>query len=148
MAKLSRTAFARLISYLSHNAGIEFGEFDIENIDAMITFEEPAKLSDILPAPKASAVDVDSLLAAFHDGNRIEAIKAYRALTGYGLKESKDAVERYWVSKPRIYASEFKANLLQKVSEAVHNKDNLLYNMTVHDIANVHDFVNSFDAGD
>lgn len=27
-------------------------------------------------------------------GNKIEAIKRYRALTGSGLKESKDAVER------------------------------------------------------
>lgn len=148
MAKLSRTAFARLISYLSHNAGVEFAEFDIENIDAMITFEEPAKLSDILPAPKASAVDVDSLLAAFKAGTKIEAIKAYRTLTGYGLKETKDAIESYWVPKPRVTAPEFKANLLQKVSEAVHNKDNLLYNMIIHDIGTVRDFINSFDAGD
>jgi hypothetical protein len=32
-------------------------------------------------------------------GEKIPAIKAYRLLTGAGLKESKDAVEKYWVSK-------------------------------------------------
>jgi ribosomal protein L7/L12 len=43
---------------------------------------------------------VDELLLYMGKGTqKIEAIKAYRNLTGAGLKESKDAVERYWVSK-------------------------------------------------
>jgi len=32
--------------------------------------------------------------------NEIEAIKCYRNMTGTYLKESKDAIERHWVSKP------------------------------------------------
>ena len=32
-------------------------------------------------------------------GERISAIKAYRVLTGAGLKESKEAVEQYWTHK-------------------------------------------------
>lgn len=38
-------------------------------------------------------VEVDNLLRAMKDNKKIEAIKAYRTLTGAGLKESKDAVE-------------------------------------------------------
>lgn len=38
--------------------------------------------------------DVVGLLEAMASGKKIEAIKNYRSLTGYGLKESKDAVER------------------------------------------------------
>ena len=147
MAKLSRTAFARLISYLSHNTGIEFAEFDIENIDAMITFEEPAKLSDILPAPKASAVDVDSLLAAFKDDNKIEVIKAYRTLTGYGLKESKAAVDSYWVSKPRVTAPEFKHKVLDSTYD-YQGSGHILRSFLPDEVLTIRDFVQSFDAGD
>jgi ribosomal protein L7/L12 len=43
--------------------------------------------------PMPSPNDVIDLLRAMADGRKIEAIKAYRTLTGYGLKESKDAVE-------------------------------------------------------
>lgn len=32
------------------------------------------------------------------EGRKIDAIKAYRALTGAGLRESKDTIERYWLS--------------------------------------------------
>jgi len=39
-------------------------------------------------------------MALMAEGTRkIEAIKCHRKITGYGLKESKDTVEKYWVSK-------------------------------------------------
>lgn len=38
-----------------------------------------------------------SLLTARAAGNKIQAIKAVRELTGLGLKEAKDLVERTWV---------------------------------------------------
>jgi ribosomal protein L7/L12 len=38
--------------------------------------------------------DVDALMDALSEQRLIEGIKAYRVLTGSGLKESKDAVER------------------------------------------------------
>ena len=51
-------------------------------------------------ANKAYCADVDNLLMLMNEGTRkIEAIKAYRILTGAGLKESKDAVEKYWNCK-------------------------------------------------
>ncbi len=66
---------------------------------------ELAKLDQMLvnmaqPAPptKASETDVNELLrcmvTATEDGF-IPAIKAYRVLTGAGLKESKDAIKKY-----------------------------------------------------
>lgn len=35
-----------------------------------------------------------AMLQAILDGRQIEAIKTYRMLTGYGLKESKDEIEK------------------------------------------------------
>ncbi|MFI6998996.1 ribosomal protein L7/L12 [Nocardia sp. NPDC050175] len=43
------------------------------------------------PRPAFSWVEIDAILA---DGKKIQAIKRYRELTGAGLKEAKDAVER------------------------------------------------------
>lgn len=36
------------------------------------------------------------LMSAMQKRNKIEAIRAYRTLTGFGLKESKNDVERFW----------------------------------------------------
>ncbi|MGN9755770.1 ribosomal protein L7/L12 [Streptomyces sp. SD31] len=37
---------------------------------------------------------MDEVLALLRNGKKIEAIKVYREITGEGLKEAKDAVER------------------------------------------------------
>jgi ribosomal protein L7/L12 len=48
-----------------------------------------------LAAPKPSNVsEVHDLMSAMANGRLIDAIKAHRSLTGSGLKESKEAVER------------------------------------------------------
>jgi ribosomal protein L7/L12 len=44
-------------------------------------------------APLPNGRDVVLLLEAMVTTRKIDAIKLYRTLTGYGLKESKDAVE-------------------------------------------------------
>lgn len=38
--------------------------------------------------------DVVALLEHMASGRKIDAVKLYRQMTGYGLKESKDAIER------------------------------------------------------
>jgi ribosomal protein L7/L12 len=38
--------------------------------------------------------DLDQVTALLRDGRKIQAIKAYREITGAGLKEAKEAVER------------------------------------------------------
>lgn len=49
------------------------------------------------PAPKAvidwEALNHEAVQSALAQGNKIQAIKEYRQLTGQGLKESKDAVD-------------------------------------------------------
>lgn len=42
---------------------------------------------------------LSTLLANIGGGSKIEAIRAYRALTGMPLKESKDEVEKYYVTR-------------------------------------------------
>src|ERR1700685_723067 len=63
-------------------------QYDIEELEHFFDIE--------VSALKVPASDVDELLRqiAAPDGF-ISAIKAYRALTGEGLKESKQAIERY-----------------------------------------------------
>jgi hypothetical protein len=41
-------------------------------------------------------------ISALKDGRKIEAIKITRSETGMGLKESKEAVERYVASVPEL----------------------------------------------
>lgn len=50
-----------------------------------------ARLSASGPTPSVN--DVLAMMDAMAAGKKIEAIKRHRTLTGYGLKESKDAIE-------------------------------------------------------
>ena len=70
--------------------------FDIEELDRLIDIEvqekyriNPDRLEDLL------RLIVNNTGTA----TKIEAIKVFRELTGAGLKESKDAVERHLVDK-------------------------------------------------
>ena len=49
-------------------------------------------MTDLLPAP---------VIEALQKGNKIQAIKLYRELTGMGFKEAKQAVEAIQRSGPR-----------------------------------------------
>lgn len=90
--KLDKIKFARLIGYLSQF--IALNDRNMQDIDDMIDINvEPVALPINLSA-------VDGLIQCMAGGTqKIEAIKYYRSLTGYGLKESKDAVEKCWNAK-------------------------------------------------
>lgn len=95
--KLDKIAFAKLVAFVAGivQRGI-VDSTDVEVLDKLIDIPmaEPVK-SYALPS------EVDALLAAMNQpGKKIEAIKAYRVLTNAGLKEAKDAVERYWNELP------------------------------------------------
>lgn len=77
--------FARLISAVTHLRGSELDTYQINSI---------ASLCEQMTS-KAKCEDINVLLAAMMTGRKIEAIKAYRQITGASLKESKDMVERY-----------------------------------------------------
>lgn len=95
MAKLDKIGFAELIAYcVSRNMTID--KIDIAALDNIVSIEVPEPV-----VARANVVDVNQLLMLMFEGqHKIEAIKVYRNMTNAGLKESKDAVERYWVSKP------------------------------------------------
>lgn len=94
--KLDKIAFAKVVAWCVHN-GMSIGTEEVEELDRLIDIPVPEQ-----PPAYVSDSHVNLLLAAMNQpGKKIEAIKAYRSLTGAGLKESKDAVERYWNESPR-----------------------------------------------
>lgn len=97
--KLDKIKFAQLIGFLERVHALNLQQKDVEFIDELIDVEAPG-------ATKALIHEVDELLrcmlSAGSDGF-IPAIKAYRALTNAGLKEAKEAVERYR-STPKLNA--------------------------------------------
>ena len=93
--KLDKIKFARLIAYLGPKCKFELDNTVIETLDDMIDIEVPVPQVTVA---RPSNDDIERLMMLMAEGLRkIEAIKIYRTLTGYGLKESKDAVEKYWV---------------------------------------------------
>ena len=91
--KLDKIKFASLIGFISCRYALTITPDDIYEMDAIIEFQIP-------DLAKADVNTVERLMSLMYQNTqKIEAIKAFRDLTGAGLKESKDAVERYWVSK-------------------------------------------------
>lgn len=112
--KLDKIRFARLIcyiqGYLSDNKST-LSDYDLEDIDNACQFELPQ--SDVIH-PEVS--DVNRLMELMAAGTqKVEAIKSYRILTGLGLKESKDAVEKYWKAQP--YATHTLGDILAQVGK-------------------------------
>ena len=100
--KLDKIKFAKVVSWISRMTnGLEFSEEDLRELDDIVQFDTP-------PVPAMNATDLHVLMALMQEGTRkIEAIKQHRMMTGYGLKESKDAVEKYWPdSTPKLSRKE------------------------------------------
>lgn len=92
--KLDKLTFAKLVAHCVSN-GMSAGEWEVNQLDVICNLDDPDPVKI-----KASAEDVDQLMLLMVQGTqKIEAIKIYRKLTGIGLKESKDVVEKYWVSR-------------------------------------------------
>lgn len=92
--KLAKLKFARLIGIITDITARTLSEDEIDAIDHIIDID----VTPIEVPGKADPADLDELMRAIHNGEKIAAIKAYRTMTGYGLKEAKDAVEKYWVT--------------------------------------------------
>lgn len=111
--KLDKITFGKLVKYISLLNPQDF--FDVEELDNIVDMPIP----EAQPV-KANCAEVDYLLKLMSEGNlKIEAIKAYRTLTGAGLKDAKDAVEKYWISKGGTYqpSSATLGDILGKVVE-------------------------------
>ena len=59
-------------------------------VDALDAGAQPPAVTPVAP----SVGDLAEVYALAHQGKKIEAIKRYRELTGVGLKEAKDYVDR------------------------------------------------------
>jgi len=93
--KLDKIKFAKLVAHCVSN-GMSAGEWEVEQLDNLTEIDVPEAKPGMAPFS-----EVDRLMFLMAQGTqKIEAIKCYRTMTGQGLKEAKDAVEKYWVSKP------------------------------------------------
>lgn len=103
--KLDRIKFAMLIGYLVRHCEANIRSDDMGEIDNMIDINvEPVKTNLV------EAARVDELLATMCNGKKIEAIKAYRLLTGSTLLESKNTVEVNWIKD--LKSVEYKASII------------------------------------
>ena len=89
--KLDKLKFARLVLALARDGWCG----SVTELDDMLDIEVPEQH---VAYPTTS--DISRLMQVMVEGTqKIEAIKLHRKLTGWGLKESKDEVEKYWVAK-------------------------------------------------
>ena len=140
--KLDRIKFAKLVGWLSYRFNIEIHEYDdLDMLD---------QLCDIDVAPvevpgKANPATVNELMRAIHVGEKIAAIKAYREMTGFGLKEVKDAVEKDWKDKKAELRDAMNKSINNQLSGiSLANKDYVLEKFNIDQLNLVKDFINSF----
>ena len=153
MSKLSRSSFARLISSISSITQYDFTDYQIKDIDEIVTFED-APVQEVAPpvAPKASESSVNDLLSAVKAGKKIEAIRAYRVLTGSGVKESKDAVEAHWpVQTEYKTAVQLQNDMVAKINQqqdkshdSLEYEDFILTDFHHDDLNTIKNFIHSF----
>lgn len=91
---MNKLQFAQLVAYVVYLMNSHRDEtLDCQEIEYL------ERLTTVEPTPsKVNAASIDELMGCVAEGtHKIDAIKLYRQLTGLGLKESKDAVEKYWL---------------------------------------------------
>ena len=86
---MDKIDFARLVSVIGTFMNRQLSYEELRELDATVS----------VSSVRSDPFVVNTLMKHMRSGeSKIEAIKAYRALTGMPLKESKDAVEAYWPS--------------------------------------------------
>jgi ribosomal protein L7/L12 len=86
--KLDKIRFAKVVALIVTEYQ-RISENFISELDHIIDIE--------VIAPAMNVEQLHTLMSIMQRGtNKIDAIKLHRAMTGWGLKESKDAVEDYW----------------------------------------------------
>ena len=78
--------FAKLASYLSTRFGWSLGDDELTEI--------AGNVQQIIDAEQFNRISLVPMFDFMLAGKKIDAIKEHRRLTGMGLKESKDEVER------------------------------------------------------
>lgn len=112
--KLDKIKFASLVGFISCRYALTITQDDMHEIDNLIDIDVPQP-EQIYP----NASLVTDLLVALRDQKKIDAIRAHRAMTGMGLKESKDEVEKYWKNDTAWTKAEMKG----KINLLAHSDD-------------------------
>jgi len=90
--KMDKIRFAQLVNFLSRHGMYELSLTEMQELDDIVQIDIPAPVNNY-----PDADDINRLMALMTEGTqKIEAIKLHRKLSGCGLKESKDMVEKYW----------------------------------------------------
>lgn len=88
---ITTTNFASLVSLVTRLADKELTTDELysilDRVQAIVNY-------NAAPAAEPPKVDLVPLFNALCEGKKIEAIEMHRMLTGFGLKESKDEIER------------------------------------------------------
>jgi ribosomal protein L7/L12 len=90
---------AHLISFVQHLAYNQrvFEADDIAQIDKIICNGMPQQ-----PIQNYNDRALSDMLTAMKDGRKIDAIRHHRAMSGFGLKESKDFIEQHWITQKEV----------------------------------------------
>lgn len=140
MSKINAISFAQLISRITALTNCN-GDLSA-SLHVGIISDLYHAVEDCIPVltlpPQVDPAVVNELLRAVRDGEKIPAIKAHRTLTGWGLKESKDAVEARWPRKPEMPKSFTKEQLFKKL-----NNDNSKGTWDSHQHTTIYNFINS-----
>lgn len=97
---MDRIKFAQLIGFISRISDTSFATGQLRVIDEIISDGIQAQ-----PVPEPEKVSQDSvreLIEALYSDRKVDAIKAYRNLTGESLLDSKNFVESVLI-EPAVY---------------------------------------------
>lgn len=125
-------------------------EFEVSDIENLV--KECLPKQDF-EQPKTDAVNLQAMLMAMKDDRKIDTIKMHRALTGFGLKESKDAIEAAMPVKQHVEnkGPQLLALMMAKIGEqliAIEDKDHVdhfaLAKFNKPDLMLIRDFIQNF----
>ena len=105
MVKIDTINFGVLMSRITALTGSS--EFYHGTVMDIYDLVKQCVVEENVPAPLCNPTvgGINDLMSAIHGRRKIDAIKAYRSLTGYGLKEAKDAVEACWLAEGPVNVS-------------------------------------------
>jgi ribosomal protein L7/L12 len=93
--RLDKLAFARVINYISRQYAVSITNAEMKDLDELMDFDPGAGMQ----SNNISMVN-HLVIHMGKRGEKIEAIKAYRALTGQSLASSKAYIDSSWIDRP------------------------------------------------
>lgn len=141
VVKLDKMTFARLIAHCVSN-GMSAGEYEVNTLDDIVQIEIPEE-----PSSKFSVHSLAAMLEAMKNERKIEAIKEHRQMTGYGLKESKDFIEKYMVTD---HKPETLKKMLRTIDAQIRGEEDapiapILKGFTTEQLLMVRNFIESYE---